>query len=102
LGDEYEESFMRHEITGHKFICMDEHTLPAAAVDDVSCIQTAKLVAHAESLRGKVFDRAHVTRPLEAADWSPVHVAAWLQVNQDCPNSALCAYRAQIDGELLL
>eukprot|EP01032_Pedospumella_encystans_P014811 gene14811-16983_t len=93
---QYVESFKRHEVDGLKFIAMNESNFAAAEVTNK--LHAMKLTSHAELLRELVLERAHIERPNSELDWSVAHLAAWLTYDKACPETAIFALKAKLNG----
>ena len=93
---QYVESFKRHEVDGLKFIAMNESNFAAAEVTNK--LHAMKLTSHSELLRELVLERAHIERPNSELDWSVAHLAAWLTYDKACPETAIFALKAKLNG----
>ncbi len=93
---QYVESFKRHEVDGLKFIAMNESNFAAAEVTNK--LHAMKLASHSELLRELVLERAHIERPSSELDWSVAHLASWLTYDKACPETALFALKAKLNG----
>lgn len=93
---QYSEAFKRHEISGQKFISMNEANFTAA--DVTNKFHAMKLDSHSERLRELVLERAHVERPDSELDWGVPHLAAWLAYDKSCPETAIRALKGKLNG----
>jgi hypothetical protein len=97
---QYETNFLRYEINGYAFMCLDANvTERCCGVEDE--LHSAKISLHADNLRRKVFKTALKHLPLMLRDWHPVHIAALLQFRYNSPDAAIKILRRQADGNKL-
>ena len=102
-------------MTGYNFLCLDESGITPLNIPHP--LHRAKILSHAEQLRGVVLGRAGGTHPLLVADWSPVDLAGWVHEKahekvsktahekvhekRPCPFSALKILQRRMDGGYL-
>ena len=67
LGKQYQEHFVKGQISGRKFICLDEKKLVSLGITHSA--HRAKILAHSLKLFKCVLGRALVHRPLHPIDW---------------------------------
>lgn len=97
---QYENNFLRYEINGYAFLCLDANvTERCCGIEDD--LHSAKIALHADNLRRKVFKTALKHLPVMLRDWHPVHIAALLHFRYNSPNSAIRVLRRQTDGNKL-
>ena len=97
---QYEEEFIRFEVTGFAFLCLAKDVIPQLNIKNN--IHSAKIALHADKLRHKVFGKAAVSLPAKIEEWDAVHVGAWLAVHMGLPPKGLKALRNNLDGMKLL
>ena len=67
LGECYKESFLRCEITGLKFLTLNEEKLVPLGISHSA--HRAKILAHSKMLLESVLSKALTRRPLRPLDW---------------------------------
>lgn len=97
---QYEENFLRYEINGYGFLCLDNKLCRKTCGID-NALHAAKINLHAEKLRKKVFTSAMSSLPDDMTHWHPVHLAAYLH-SMELYGAALVVMRRQLDGSTLI
>lgn len=64
---EYEESFLRCETTGYKFMCLDESNIVPLQITHNT--HKAKILGHSGKIRQIVFEKAVMGRPVDPITW---------------------------------
>ena len=97
----YEAVFLRAEMTGLRFIQLDEAAV-ISSIELEHSLHAKKIADHAAYLRGLVFERASIVRPAQPDEWACVHLAGWMAQKLDCHMCAFGVLRKCMDGDQLL
>ena len=93
---QYEKEFLRCEINGRNFICLDGSKVKALGIQHK--MHSAKILAHANKLMEIVCQHLASELPSDFLTWKDVHVAAWLRTIVKCPSSSTNGLLRRIDG----
>jgi len=91
----YKDTFQGHDITGYKFICLDQNQL-LKEMDIQQNMHAFKMAAYATRLREKVFENAAMNKPKDIYTWQPEHLAGWLHYSLGHQTAAFCFFKARM------
>lgn len=96
----YENTFLRNEINGIKFICLTEESLSPLKIENE--LHRVKILEHVDELRKCALEYVYsLIYPIDFFEWNSIQLAAWFFGKLKYARYALIILQQKLDGKLL-